>query len=90
MVGLMRGIFNGSKDVLALQIRIISQNLLVGGTRAQEFEHVGHAHPHAPDARTSTAFARFDGDALEQFFLHDDKLPLTGGGGKRLCITPAR
>jgi len=44
-------IFNGSQDILALQIRIILEDLLEAGTRTN------------PDARASSALFVVDGDS---------------------------
>ena len=69
MIRLMRGVFDGGENVVALKIGMILQDFLVGRSGAQQFQNVGHAHPYAANARLAAAFSRLDGDARKQLFV---------------------
>jgi hypothetical protein len=70
VIGLPGGVFNGGKDVVALQEGVVFEDFFERSAGAEELEHVGNANALAPDAGASAALAFLDGDALEQFRLH--------------------
>jgi len=75
MIRLMRGVFDGGENIVALKVGIILQDFLIRRSGAQQFQNVGHAHPHAANARPAAAFSRLDGDARKQLFVqHDNKI----------------
>lgn len=64
MVILASGELQDRRDVLVLEVRVIGQDLVSRGARRKEVEHVLDAHPHASDARTSSAHRRVDRDPV--------------------------
>jgi hypothetical protein len=58
------------ENVFALEIWIVIENFFEAGARSQEFENVGHANTHTPNARTTTTLSVVDRDAIEAFRLH--------------------
>jgi hypothetical protein len=63
MIRLESRVFNGSKDVLTFERRIIFEDLFVRNLSAQKFQDVADPNSHAAYAWTSTALPLFDGDS---------------------------
>jgi hypothetical protein len=83
MIGLPGGVSDGGKNVIALQERIVLEDLLKRGSGAQELENVRDADALAADAWTTTALAFLDGDALKKVQIQADiKVPQRVVSGK--------
>jgi hypothetical protein len=70
MIRLTSGILNCRENVLTFEIRIIFENFFEVGAGTQQFQNIGYANAHAPNARTTTALSVIDRDATEAFRLH--------------------
>jgi len=57
------GVGDGGEDVVTLETGIVRQDLLDGGAVGEEFEYIGHADTHTPDAGLAAALAGLDRDA---------------------------
>lgn len=70
MVSLVRRVFECCKDVLAFEVGIILQNLLVGSPGAEKLQNVGDSYPHAANARPPAAFVWLNRDSLKKLGVH--------------------
>ena len=53
-------------DVLDLEIRMLPEDLLRRHPGSKKLQNVGHANPHAANARTPSTLPRVDGDPIHQ------------------------
>lgn len=58
------GVLQGGRDVLALQIREVSQDLLRRLSRRQQLQNIDHPHPHSTDAGAATTLVGIDRDPV--------------------------
>ena len=72
MIGLASGVQERCFNIVSFKVRKIFKDSLVRNTFSEHSENVGDADAHAADAGSSTAFARFYGDAFEKF--HEEKV----------------
>ncbi len=70
MVGLASGVFDGCQDILALEGRVVRENLLEGRSCRQQIQDVRDTDPQSPDARAPSALPFFYGDPLQTFSIH--------------------
>ena len=70
MVGLVCRVFKCRKYVLAFEVGIILQNLLVGGPSAEKLQNVGDSHSRAANARPPAAFVWLNRDSLKKLGVH--------------------
>ena len=70
VIGLMRGVGDGSENVLSLEKRIIFQNFFKRRPGAKKFEHIRDAHAKASNARTPPTLTFFNCDSLEARQIH--------------------
>src|SRR5690606_8064823 len=52
-------------NILALQVRKFNQHLLGAEARSQQVQHLHHPYAHAAHARTTSAYGRINGNAIE-------------------------
>ena len=62
------------RNVFALQVGIIFQNLVMGRARCQLLQHIDDANAHPANTRTPAALVRVESDAREQFRIHVRRL----------------
>ena len=74
MIRLPGGILNGGQDILAFEVRVILQYLVKRRSGAQQFKHVAHPNPHAPDAGSTTTLRVVDCYTAEAIWRHDVNL----------------
>lgn len=74
-----------SVDVLKLEIRMLSHDLLRRHPGSEKLQHVRYANPHAANARTPTALPRVDGDPIHQL-RHACPLAQEGVEAERLAL----
>ena len=60
------GIKQGGRDVLGFKERVIRENFLTARAMGNQVEKVAHPQAVAADAWPTTAFARFDGDTVQE------------------------
>ena len=70
MIGLVGGVVEGGKDVLTFEKRVVLEDLVEGGSGAEQLEDIADTNAQAANAGTTTAFTGFDGDALEALAFH--------------------
>lgn len=66
MVKPSAGVSQASRDVLSLEIRKLTENLLWREPGSQEVEDVNDANPHAADAGAAPALLGVDGYSVSQ------------------------
>lgn len=52
-------------QILWLQVRKLRENLLRSQACTEQRNYIGHANAHTPNARTTTALLRVDGNAVK-------------------------
>ena len=62
------------RNVFALKVGVIFQNLVVGCARGQLLQHVDDANAHPANTRTPAALVRVESDTREQFRFHGWRL----------------
>src|SRR5260370_21704701 len=70
VVSLMRPVVQHRKDVFALQVWIIRQDLLVRSSRREQLEHIRNADAQSTNAGASPALAGFHGDSIQAIQIH--------------------
>lgn len=65
MAHVARGIEQRGMDVLALEIRIVGEDLCLGDALAQQVQKVADPDAHPADAGAPTALTRVDGDPVK-------------------------
>ena len=71
MVGLMCCVVKRGEDVFAFQEWVVRQDLVVGSSRAEQFEHIGNTDTQSAYARSPAALTGFDGDSIEALKIHE-------------------
>lgn len=74
MVHLARGVLNGRKNVFALQILVVFENLLLRGAGARQFNNIDHSNPHSADAWTAAVLGVADCDPPQAIRTHETPL----------------
>jgi hypothetical protein len=70
VIRLLSGIFDGGEDIFLLKKRILSEDFLKRGVSSQQFQDIGNTDTEPPNARASSTFPFFYGNALESFYVH--------------------
>ena len=70
VLGLNGSIFQGRKNILLFQKRIIFKNLSVRCPCTEKTKDIAHADAVAADTRTTTAFSWFESDTSKSFRVH--------------------
>lgn len=91
MIKIPGGIGQAGTDVLGLQIGVVRQNLVGGGSSGEHVEHILHANAHSANTRTPPALRGVDGDAFIGIHyvktsrkLAENKEPEADGAPRRL------
>jgi hypothetical protein len=70
VIGLVRGVVNGSQDVLAIEEGVTFEDFIEGGPGREKFQHIGDAKALASNAGTPSALALLDCDSAEALLIH--------------------
>lgn len=70
MIQVGGGVGHGGSDVITLQVRIIAQDLVLGGACCQHIQDILDTNAHTANTGAAAALARLNGDALEKVSLH--------------------
>lgn len=65
MIGLRSRILEAGSDVIGRQVRVVVEDLCLGGPSGQKRKHVGYANPGAPNGGSSMNNLRVDHNAIQ-------------------------
>jgi hypothetical protein len=71
VIGLMSGIFDSRKNILAFEERVVFEDLFKTRTGTQEFQNVGHSDSHSTEAWAAATLVGVVRDAINAIRSHD-------------------